>query len=60
MGWIHSFFTERDIKKWEKLENAERSFESFLEREQTQGAARGRLKAAVTLCAGAVAVILML
>ena len=21
MGWIHSFFTERDFKKWEKLEN---------------------------------------
>jgi len=44
----------------EELEKAERRFEGFLRREQTQGAARGRLKAAVSLCAGAVAVILML
>ena len=44
----------------EKLENAERRFGGFFEREQTQGAARAGLKAAVTLCAGAVAVILML
>ncbi len=44
----------------EKLGNAERRFEDFLERERRQGAARGRMKAAVSLCAGAAAVILML
>lgn len=43
-----------------ELEKAEERFEAFRERERTQGAARGKLKAALSLCAGAAAVIMLL
>ena len=43
-----------------EIEKAEKCFESFRESERVQGAVRGRLRAAVSLCIGAAAVILMM